>query len=104
MKLISILTMAALAIPCSALADLKAEVFSGRDVKSHVQGDIVHIPAGTPQQLTIAAGKHRCLSCRSATEGAAADVFFSLPAARAMRRFRGSKSAGAPQLQGLFAR
>ena len=40
--------MAALAIPCYALAQGKAQVFSGKDVKSQL--------AGTPHQLTIADG------------------------------------------------
>ena len=68
-----------------------------------VHGDIVHIPAGTPHQLIIAGGTmfgavvvtvkeaRDCLSCGIAAEGPTAGAFFSWRAARATRRFRGSK-------------
>ena len=68
-----------------------------------VHGDIVHIPAGTPHQLIIAGGtmvgavlvtvkeERDCLSCGIAAEGPTAGAFFSWRAARATRRFRGSK-------------
>jgi hypothetical protein len=68
-----------------------------------VHGDIVHIPAGTPHQLLIAGGTmfgavvvtvkeaRNCLSCDIAAEGPTAGAFFSWRAARATRRFRGSK-------------
>src|ERR1700687_2860322 len=57
-------------------------------------GSDVHIPAGTPHPVSSRS------AARRATEGA----IFSLGAARALRRFRGSRSADAPQSQARFAR
>ena len=87
----------------TATAEQREAAFGmeGRRILSN--GDIVHIPVGTPHQLLIAGGTmfgpvvvtvqeaRNGLSCHIAAEGPTAGAFFSWGAARARRRFRGSK-------------
>jgi len=72
MKLISILTMAALAIPCYALAEGKAEVFSGKDVKSQLAALVTTAKASGSGGATLGDYKSHAikLSVRTASGGA----------------------------------
>ena len=87
----------------TATAEQWGAAFGNGRSQNLVHGDIVHIPAGTPHQPLIAGGTmfgavvvtvkqaRNCLSCHIAAKGPTAGAFFSWRAARATRRFRGSK-------------
>ncbi len=72
MKLISILTMAALAIPCYALAEGKVEIFSGKDVKSQLAALVTTAKASGSGGATLGDYKSHAikLSVRTASGGA----------------------------------
>jgi mannose-6-phosphate isomerase-like protein (cupin superfamily) len=78
MKLISMLTMAALVIPCCAMPASKAEVFSGKDVALQLEALVQAAKASGSSGATLGDYKSHAirLSIRTASGGAEVHAYY----------------------------